>query len=246
MSFWTTLAKIAGVAAPVALAPFTAGTSLAALPAILGGVGDAASVLGKQQEGAAAGRAKQGEATQAQDRNAISLYGQEQSAQNAAAQTDLDRKKFTTSDRGTNAKQALMAQLLQGGVPRSNVGVSGITPATMGPSLSDNLLKNPDALATLKTLGTQASGALNNPAPFTGGATVAPPTLTALPTESKSSSFLDTLARIGQIAGTAGKAFGGPSDTVRMDGTPDVPASTLSMDPSFLQYLKTMQGGANG
>lgn len=50
MSFWDILGKIAGVAAPIVTAPFTAGTSLAALPSALGkAVGGAATAAGNNR-----------------------------------------------------------------------------------------------------------------------------------------------------------------------------------------------------
>lgn len=47
MGFWSGLGKVLSVAAPVALAPFTAGTSLSALPAVLGGAGAAIGAMGQ-------------------------------------------------------------------------------------------------------------------------------------------------------------------------------------------------------
>src|SRR6185436_18499265 len=179
-------------------------------------IGGASSVLGKQREGAASGRAAEGTATQNQDRNAINLYGTRQGAENAAAQTDLDRKRYTDTSRGTNANRAVIAALLGGGQMGSHISVPGVRNATVSGGPMAALASNPDALAALASLGSQSSSALTSPAAFTGGNMVAPPSLTALPKESKGGGFLDTLANIGQIVSAASpyiKRPGQPTDS---------------------------------
>jgi len=177
-------------------------------------IGGASSVLGKQREGAAAGRQAEGTATQNQDRNAIALYGTRQGAENQAAQTDLDRKKYTDTSRGTNANRAIVSALLGGGRMASHISVPGVRNATVTGGPMAALAANPDALAALASLGSQSSSALTNPAAFTGGNMVAPPALTALPKESKGGGFLDSIANIGQIIGAA-------SPYIKRPGQPD-------------------------
>jgi hypothetical protein len=200
MSFLSSLGKIGSIIGGVAAAPFTGGASL--LPAILGGVGAASSVLGKQQEGKAQGAATQANAQQAQDRNALQLYQAQQAAQQAAAQTDLERQKFSASEQGRNAKNALMSALLGGGMPRTSISVPGIQSGAVSGGLLDALKNNPDALASLSMLKGQANTSLASGPTFTGGNMVTAPTLTPLPdTTGGGNSFLSTLANIGQIAG---------------------------------------------
>lgn len=219
MSFWSLLGKIgAGVAAP-----FTGGASLAAIPAI----DSLSSVLGKQEQGAATGRQSQAELQQGQDRNAVSLYGTQQGAQNSAAQTDLERKNYTDQALTSNAKHALLASLLGGGKMGGSISIPGITNATVSGGPMAALAQNPEALAALKSFGDQSTQKLNTAPTFTGGEVLKPPSLTPLPEQSSTSSFLSTLARIGQLAGTAGGQGGNGMDTVQMtgygplDGTPD-------------------------
>jgi hypothetical protein len=190
MSLLSSLLKIGGIAA----APFTGGASLLATG--LGAVGDAASVLGKQQQGAAQGKASQAALQNDHDRNALQLYQDQQAAQNQAAQTDLQRQQFATGNRSTTAKQALIGALLGGGV----------TPTSLsGGKASGGLLAslngNPDALAAMKALGSQGSTAQNTPLTFAGGQMVQAPTLTKLP-QVDNGGLLSTLASIGQIAGS--------------------------------------------
>ena len=118
MGWLDTIAKIGLIGA----APFTGGATLAALPA----VSAVSSVLGKQQEGKAQGAQAQAQAQQNQDRNALSLYQTQQGAENAAAQTDLQRKQYADAARSKAASQALMAALGGGGIPKTSIAVAGI------------------------------------------------------------------------------------------------------------------------
>lgn len=200
MGFLSGLGKIGGLIGGIAGAPFTGGASL--LPTILGGVGAASSVLGKQQEGKAAGANQQAQTQQAQDRNALALYQAQQQAQNTAAQTDLDRQRFASGEQGRNAKNALISALLGGGIAPTRVNVPGITPASISGGMLASLKNNPEALASLAMLKGQANTALEKGPSFTGGEMVKPPTLTPLPDLGKGNGFLNTLANIGQIAGS--------------------------------------------
>lgn len=165
--------------------------------------GDIGSVLGKQQEGKAKGAADTADLTQAQDRNAISLYQAQQAAQNQGAQTDLERQKFTSDQQGVNAKRALLSSLLGGNLPRNSISVAGIPQAKVGGGMLDAIRGNPDALAALRNLQGQADKAQMAVPSFTGGSMVAPPSLTKLPDTGGGNSFLSTLANIGQLAGAA-------------------------------------------
>jgi hypothetical protein len=190
MSLLSTLAKIGGVVA----APFSGGASLA-----LTGLGTIGDVLGKQQQGAAQGQAAQANLQQGQDRNAVSLYQAQQNAQNQAAQTDLQRQSFESQNRSKTALQGLIGALLGGGVTPTSIS---------GGQASGGLLRslnaNPEALASMKTLGAQGASAQNTPTQFTGGELVKPPSLTPLPETGGGSNLLSVLARIAQLGGAAG------------------------------------------
>jgi hypothetical protein len=203
MGLLSTLAKIGGIAA----APFSGGASLALTA--LGGVGD---VLGKQQQGQAQGQVTQAQVQQNQDRNALDRYQTMQGAQNQAAQTDLQRKGFESSNRGTSAKQALLAALLGGDYQGANVSVPGIKNASVSGGLLDSLKNSAGARTAMQNLGQQASTAQTTPLQFHGGEMLAAPNLTALPEAGKSNSFLNTLARIAQIGGAAASGFGKGGD----------------------------------
>lgn len=176
---------------------------LSFIPGIGPALGAASSVLGKQQEGKAKGAVDTAGVTQGQDRNAISLYQAQQDAQNKAAQTDLDRQKFGADEQGRNAKNALIAALLGGNMPRTSINVPGIQSATVSGGPMDALKNNPEALASLSMLKGQANKSLASGPSFTGGATVAAPKMTPLPEMGKGNSFLNTLATIGQLMGAA-------------------------------------------
>jgi hypothetical protein len=210
MGWLSSLAKIGLVGA----APFTGGATLAALPAV-----DAiGNVLGKQQQGQAQGQVSQAQLNQGQDRNAVDLYQAQQNAQNQAANTDLQRQQFGTTNRSTTAKQALIGALLGG-----KVAPTSIANGKASGGLFQALQANPDALAAMKTLGTQGSTAQNTPLTFQGGNIVAPPTLTPLPEESKTNSVLDTISRIAQIAGAVGGAIPQKAPVIE---PPDLPVTS--------------------
>lgn len=192
MGILSTLAKIGGVAA----APFSGGASLALTA--LGGVGD---VLGKQQAGAASGRVAEGQLQQGQDRNAIDLYGQQQSAQDKAAQLDLQRKDYDAKSRSAAGKQALLAMLL-GDYKPSSVSVPGVTNAQISGGMGETIKNNPQILDLLKSIASKGVTDQATPTTFTGGDLVKAPTLTPLPQQSKTSGILDTIARIAQIGGS--------------------------------------------
>lgn len=176
------------------------------IPGVGPAIGAVSSVLGKQQEGKAAGAAAQATAQQNQDRNALSLYQTQQGAENSAAQTDLQRKQYADTARSKATKDALMSALLGGGIGKTSISVPGITPASVSGGMLDALKNNPDALKALATLHGQASDAQTTAPTFTGGTMVAPPKLTALP-DTGNSSFLSTLANIGQLVGAANGAM---------------------------------------
>lgn len=236
MGFWSTLGKIAKVAAPIAAIPFTGGASAvglagslkSALPGVLSAAGN---VLGKQEAGKAEGAATQAGVTQAQDRNAINLYQAQQGAQNTAAQTDLQRKNYSDDARSRNAKQAMIAALLGGGGMESKVSVAGVPQASGTGGFMAALAKNPQALAALKELQAQSASKLANPDAFAGGESVKAPSLTGLPDTGKSSGFLSALSRGLQVAGGVGSALGGSGGGAA--SAPSMPLGDLMQLPGL-------------
>lgn len=190
MSWLSTLAKIGGIAG----APFSGGASLA-----LTGLGAVGDVLGKQQAGAAKGAADQATIQNSHDRNAIDLYQAQQAAQDRAAQTDLERKAFTTKDRSDVFKQALLGAILQSGGGPSQFSLPGVNSGMVSNPMA-SVLKDPQFLEAIGKFRTQAGDAQAPPS-FTGGSMVSAPTLTPLPEAGKGNGFLNILARIGQIGG---------------------------------------------
>lgn len=198
MGILSTLGKIgAGIAAP-----FTGGASLAAIPAIdaIGGV------LGKQQGGAATGRQQEALIGQSQDRNAIDLYGTQQSAQDKAAQLDLQRKGYDATSRSAAGKQALLAMLL-GDYKPTQIDVPGIKSATISGGMGDTIRNNPQILELLRSIASKGVTDQATPNVFTGGEMVKAPTLTPLPQQGKGSKVLDAMARIAQIGGAVGSSL---------------------------------------
>ena len=197
MGLLSTLASIGGAIA----APVTGGASLA-IPAALQAAGSLGSVLGKQEQGAAAGRVTQAQLQQQQDQNALANYIAQQNAQNTAAQTDLQRKAYETQNRSATARQAVISALL-GGLQPTQIDVPGVRSANISGGLMASLANNPQALDALRTMQGQASTAQRTPVQFQGGQLLTPPVLSKL-AETDNGGFLSTLARIGQIAGAAG------------------------------------------
>jgi hypothetical protein len=191
MGILSSIAKIAGVG----LAPFTGGASLGLTA--LGGIGD---VLGKQQSAAGQGAATTGQLTNNADRNAIDLYQAQQQAQQQAADEDLKRKAFTTSDRGNVMKQALLGSILQGGGGAAQFSMPGLNSGTVSNPLA-GLSSDPQFLESLKNYRGQTSAAGAAPPSFTGGNILKAPALTPLPQESGTGKTLDLIARIAQLAG---------------------------------------------
>lgn len=165
---------------------------------VAGAITGLGSVAGKQAEGDAKGLVSQAQLQQNQDQNALQRYQLQQNAQNQAAQTDLERQQFGTQNRAQTAKQALIGALLSGGIPQTKVGPGG---ASGG--IFSALQGNPDALAAMKTLGSQGATAQATPLQFTGGQIIAAPTLTPLPKAGKGSNILSSIARIAQLVGAA-------------------------------------------
>lgn len=195
MGFWSTLAKIGGVAA----APFTGGASL--IPTALSVAGDVGSVLGKQQQGKAAGQQAQAGADLSYDRNKIDLYGTQQDAQFKAGQQDLERKKFEGTNRGDTAKQALIGALLSGKMDPTSISggkaSGGLLAAMQG---------NPDVIAAMRNLHGQADKAQMAPPSFAGGSLLQAPTLSA-PPKVDSGGWLSGLANALQIGGAVGSGL---------------------------------------
>ena len=168
---------------------------LSVLGKIAGAVTGLGGLAGKQEEGAAKGKFDQATLQQRQDQNAIQLYQAQQQAQQQQALTDLQRQQFAQQNRGATAKQALIGALIGGGMTPTSIGPSG---ASGG--IFRSLMANPEALAAMKTMGSQASGAQNTPLSFAGGQMVTAPKLTPLPQIDKGG-FMSALARVAQFAG---------------------------------------------
>jgi hypothetical protein len=179
--------------------------------AILDNIGSAGNVMGAQQGGQNNARLAQGQLNLGHDRNLLDRYGLEQRAQMDAGQMDLQRKGFETGNRSASAKQALIGALLGGGMAPTNIAggqrSGGIFAA---------LQSNPEALAAMKTLGSQGSAAQSAPLQFTGGQMVAPPTLSEMPKLDAADGKMGTLAKVLQVIGSLGGGGGGGDD----DGRP--------------------------
>lgn len=231
MSFLSVLGKIAGTALDFVPGGGAAKTGVKIAKGIAKGAaaaGDIGSVLGKQQAGKAQGQIDQATLSQGQDRNAISLYGTQQAAQNQAAQTDLQRKEFETKNRSNVGRQAALASLLSGGLQPTKIGHGGASGGLLA-----SLNGNAGALEALKTMATQASTAQNTPLDFQGGQMVSAPKLTALPQVDKGG-FLSTLANIGQLAGAASPYLHGSGD----------PGASQAAQPAATNVMGAIPGGA--
>jgi hypothetical protein len=205
MGILSGLLKIGGLAA----APFTAGGSLALTGAggLLDSVGKAGQVAGGQQAGANNARVAQGQLDLARDRNVLDLYGQQQGAQFTAGQQDLARKNYELDSRNRNAKTALIASLLNGGLPSTSIAggkASG--------GLAEKLRTDPGAMAAMRNLAEQSDKAQMAPMDWSkvytyqGGNLVDAPTLSApQKIDIGNKGIGNILTKIAQLAG----AFGG-------------------------------------
>ena len=194
-----------------------------------GAVGDIFSVLGKQQEGKEKGKVDQATLNQRQDQNALQSYQAQQAAQNQAAQTDLQRQQFSQDSRGVNAKDALIASLLGGGMKPTS-----ITGGQSSGGLLASLNGNPAALAAMQKLASQASAGQDAPPSFTGGQLLTAPTLTALP-KVDGGGFMSSLASLGQLVGATAPYLSKGSGDDGGNG-----AST----PQAVDVMGAMPGGA--
>ena len=169
---------------------------LGLLKIIGGALGRVAGVAGGHQAGENNARVKQGELDISRDRNVLDRYGLQQRAQFDAGNLDLDRKGFETSNRSATSKQALIGALLGGGIaPTSFKGgqASG--------GMFRALQSNPDALAAMKTLGSQGAEAQATPLQFTGGEVLDAPGLSnPQKLDIKGSKWMKILQMIGAAA----------------------------------------------
>ena len=198
MSWLSSLMKIGGIAA----APFSGGASLALTGAggMMDKFGKAGQVLGGQQGGANNARVAQGQLNQGHDRNVLDRYGQEQRAQFDAGDLDLRRQSHEIDSRNRNAKSALIASLLNGGMaPTSLAGgqASG--------GLAAKLRTDPDGMAAMRNLTGQADKAQMLPPQYTGGQILQAPKLSEPTKIDIGGGKLGTLSKIMQVLG----AFGG-------------------------------------
>lgn len=168
--------------------------------------GDVGTVMGKQAAGAASGRQVEDALLDNRDRSATSLYGTQQDAQNKAATTDLERKKFLETARMSRAQQAAMGDAFSHYSPVS-IDVPGIQSAKISGGLSLGQGGKDAMLELLK----QARMAQNTPDTFTGGEAVPPPVLSTAPKAGAGESFLGTAGSIAQILGAVGSSMEDPS-----------------------------------
>ena len=221
MSILSSLLKLGGLAA----APFSGGASLAltAGGGIMDKIGGAAGatnalsaagqVMGGQQSGKNNARLAQGQLNQGHDRDVLDLYHTQQGQQNQAAQTDLQRQQFATGNRSDTAKQALIGALLGGKLQPTKIGPGGASGGLMA-----SLQANPDALAAMRTLGSQGSMAQHTPLSFQGGQTLAAPKLSDVPKLDEGGGVMGTMAKIAQIAGAVLPFFKKSSDAASSGG----------------------------
>jgi hypothetical protein len=175
---------------------------------ILDAAGDLGSVAGKQAQGNTNDKITQAQLLQGQDRNAIDLYQAQQGAQNQARTLDLQTKDFENQNRGKTAQQALVAALLNGGLPATSIAggkASG--------GLAEKLRTDPDAMAAMRNLHGQADKAQMAVPNFAGGQLLNAPTLSAAP-KIDSGGWLSKLASIGQFAGALGSNLPGQQASI--------------------------------
>ena len=108
MSIWSRIGKGLLAAAPIVAAPFTAGTSLSALPAVLGGAG---AVVGALGQGAAQNRGAQTAATLDRDVIAQKAAAEYENAQQNRAKLDLDQREEAARLQSDAWKKALQSSL---------------------------------------------------------------------------------------------------------------------------------------
>jgi hypothetical protein len=139
-----------------------------------------ADVVGGQQAGKNNAKVAQGQLDISRDRNVLDRYGLEQNAQFQQGNQDLDRKQYELSSRNQNAKSALIANLLNGGLPSTSVAggkASG--------GLAEKLRTDPGAMASMRNLAEQSDKAQMAPMDWSksytyqGGNLVTPPALAA-------------------------------------------------------------------
>lgn len=213
MGWLSTLAKVGLVGA----APFTGGASLAAMP-LVDAVGKAGQVAGGQQAGANNARVAQGQLDISRDRNVLDLYNSQQNAQNQAAQLDLQRKDHALDSRNRNAKSALIASLLNGGLPSTSVAggkASG--------GLVEKLRTDPGAMAAMRNLGEQADKAQMAPMDwsqalnFQGGQVLDAPSLSD---PQKIDIEGSKIGKVLQIIGALSGGGGGGDEKPKWGGAP--------------------------
>jgi len=236
------LSSLLGIGGAIA-APFTGGGSLAL--SALGGLG---RVAGQAAAGSSAQRQDENQQQLTRDQLLNQQYNTQQGAQMQAGNLDLQRKQYTDSSRGNNAKQALIASLLQNYSPTA-VSVPGIKNADVGGGLGNAMLNNPNAQASLAQLYKDALAAQMNPQQFSGGQMLTPPTIA----EPKGSSGLEkVLGGVGLGGSLLGALSGLGSGQSQMPSMPapaagmgnQVPGSPV--DEQTLASLLARQGLMNG
>lgn len=199
MGWLGTLGKIASVAGVGAAAPFTGGSSLAALGPILGAAGTIGGVLSKAAGSSAAGRAHETNLLTDRDRVALERFRSMQEAQNQAARTDLERKQFSEAAPLNRARQAALAGALMNYKP-TRVSVAGIPDA----QISGGTHLGEAGRAGLAEMQKQALVRLlagEKGESFKGGNLLNAPELSPLPTRSGWEKVAGILGTIGSLGG---------------------------------------------
>ena len=179
---------------------------LGLLKAIGKGLGTIGGIGGAQQGGANTARVAQGQLDLARDRNVLDRYGAQQGAEFSAGQLDLQRKDHALDSRNRNAKSALIASLLNGGLPSTSVAggkASG--------GIVEKLRTDPGAMAAMRNLGEQSDKAQMAPMDwsqslnFQGGQVLDAPALSnPQKLDIEGSKLMKVLQMIGGLAGIGG------------------------------------------
>jgi hypothetical protein len=174
---------------------------------VLGGLGNAGQVAGATAGGSAQGRAQESALLDARDRTATDRYQAEQAAQNQAAQTDLQRKNFTETNRGSRARQAAVADILAN-FKGTQINIPGIASAnvTGGMQMGDGAKQAMGKLREQALLA-QLQGDSPDGEKFTGGAMLKPQALSQAPEASGMDKAMGALGTIGSFAGALGPQF---------------------------------------
>lgn len=179
------------------------------LPAILAGAGLLGKLFSGAAKGAADGRATEAGLNLGRDNIASRNFDTRQGAEMQSGQLDLQRQQFGANNRGQLAKQALIGQLLGGGLQPTAINVPGIKSANVSGGLLQSLLQNPEAMAAMRTMGQQAGQAQQTPLSFQGGNLLQAPRISQTPQSSGWEKLAGILGTAGSLAGGVGQVMSG-------------------------------------